>query len=140
MKALAILAALVLLLPTASFGKNYSHGNVYSSQRCYPRSYVGWGGYAGWGGYQPYGWYAPTLSFSYYSAPRVYRATRYGESYASSLEASVQRSLKRQGYYRGSIDGDIGPGSRAAIRQYQIDHGLDVTGRVDRSLIRSLGF
>jgi peptidoglycan hydrolase-like protein with peptidoglycan-binding domain len=59
--------------------------------------------------------------------------------YAVSVEASVQRALKRQGYYRGLIDGDIGPESRAAIRRYQIDRGLDVTGRVDRSLIRSLG-
>ena len=41
--------------------------------------------------------------------------------------------------YRGEIDGDIGPGTRAAIRRYQYERRLEVTGRIDRSLLRSLG-
>ena len=51
----------------------------------------------------------------------------------------MQRVLKRRGYYYGSIDGDIGPASRNAIRNYQADRGLKVTGRIDSSLLRSLG-
>jgi hypothetical protein len=46
----------------------------------------------------------------------------YGRSYdrsADYLSVDVQRALKRRGYYSGAIDGDIGPGSRAAIRRYQ---------------------
>ena len=39
----------------------------------------------------------------------------------------------------GSIDGDIGPGSRSAIRNYQADRGLAPTGRIDSALLRSLG-
>ena len=51
----------------------------------------------------------------------------------------MQRALQRRGYYRGYVDGDIGPGSRAAIRSYQARHGLYVTGRIDSALLRSLG-
>jgi peptidoglycan hydrolase-like protein with peptidoglycan-binding domain len=51
----------------------------------------------------------------------------------------VQRELRRRGYYHGPIDGDVGPGTRAAIRAYQNDRGFAVTGRIDRSLLRALG-
>jgi peptidoglycan hydrolase-like protein with peptidoglycan-binding domain len=54
------------------------------------------------------------------------------------LAAEVQQELKRRGYYQGSIDGNIGPMSRSAIRAYQADRGLSVTGRVDRSLLDAL--
>ncbi len=57
----------------------------------------------------------------------------------SSLEADVQRALAKRGYYRGPIDGQIGAGSRAAIRRYQAARRLPVTGAIDRYLVRSLG-
>ncbi len=70
---------------------------------------------------------------SYYqTAPRNYYATR-------PIEVDVQLALRREGYYRGPIDGDLGPGSRAAIRDYQYNHRLPVTGRIDNYLLRSLG-
>jgi hypothetical protein len=81
--------------------------------------------------YRP--WYR--IGPSYHSTVVVRSSPRYHYS----LEASVQRELARRGYYRGPIDGDIGPGSRAAIRSYQYRHGLPVTGRIDRRLLRSLG-
>jgi peptidoglycan hydrolase-like protein with peptidoglycan-binding domain len=68
----------------------------------------------------------------------VYPAGRYYDT-DDSIDADVQRALRRRGYYHGPIDGDIGPGSRSAIREYQADHGLRMTGRIDGSLIRSLG-
>ena len=72
-----------------------------------------------------------------YVAPQpVYVAPRSG--YSSSVELDVQRALARRGYYGGVIDGDIGPRSRAAIRTYQVDKGLPVTGRIDGALLRSL--
>ena len=55
-----------------------------------------------------------------------------------SVEIDVQRGLARRGYYRGPIDGDIGPGSRAGIRAFQYDSGLAPTGRIDRDLIEAL--
>lgn len=51
---------------------------------------------------------------------------------------NVQRALKARGYYGGAIDGLIGPRSRAAIRAYQADHGIPVTGVIDAPLLRSL--
>ena len=70
----------------------------------------------------------------------MYRsAPRSSASYDDSLAADVQSALKRRGYYKGPVDGDIGPASRSAIRAYQSDRGLTVTGRVDRSLLRALG-
>jgi peptidoglycan hydrolase-like protein with peptidoglycan-binding domain len=51
----------------------------------------------------------------------------------------VQRELRRQGYYRGAIDGLIGPMTRAAIARYQRDNGLYVTRAVDGPTLASLG-
>lgn len=51
----------------------------------------------------------------------------------------VQENLRRLGYYRGRVDGMNGPGTRNAIRAYQVDRGLPVTGRVDRDLLQDLG-
>ena len=52
--------------------------------------------------------------------------------------ANVQRTLKREGYYHGAIDGIIGPETRSAIRAFQGSHGLRVTGHLDASLLRAL--
>lgn len=58
--------------------------------------------------------------------------------YYRPIEVDVQRALARRGYYNGPIDGDLGPGTRAAIRAYQYDHDLPVSGRIDRYLIDAL--
>lgn len=51
----------------------------------------------------------------------------------------VQENLRRLGYYKGSVDGVNGPATRNAIRAYQVDRGLPVTGRLDRELLQDLG-
>jgi peptidoglycan hydrolase-like protein with peptidoglycan-binding domain len=53
--------------------------------------------------------------------------------------ASVQRALVRQGYYRGGIDGQIGPYPQRCIARYQADRGLRPTGMISQDLLRSLG-
>jgi hypothetical protein len=60
------------------------------------------------------------------------------QSSGSSIAINVQRRLTEQGYYRGPIDGDIGPGTRNAIANYQSDYGLRVTGRINNALLASL--
>ena len=88
----------------------------------------------------PYYYSRPSIGISFMSRPSgVYRGREVYGSYSDSLAVDVQRELRRRGYYRGSIDGDIGPGSRSAIRAYQYDRGLSATGRIDSSLLRSLG-
>jgi len=57
---------------------------------------------------------------------------------SGSTAGNVQMSLANQGYYNGAIDGDIGPASRIAIADYQSDHDLRVTGRINDSLLHSL--
>ena len=64
---------------------------------------------------------------------------RGGPSYRDNVAVDVQRELRQRGYYRGSIDGSIGAGSREAIRAFQYDRGLAATGRIDSSLLRALG-
>ena len=91
--------------------------------------------------------------FSYtYNAQPVVEAPTYTQRYDAyedpaprtyaqpiPLEADVQAALQREGYYRGPIDGDLNSPTRAAIRDYQYDHRLAATGRIDRDLLRSLG-
>lgn len=132
--------------------------------RGYNRGYYGHRGYGyGYGyGHRGYGYgygrsyyRRPSVGLSffsspayYYSSPSYYTTRRYttyrsspgyAGSYESELSVEVQQALKRRGYYSGAIDGDIGPGSRSAIRAYQADRGLSVTGRIDSSLLRALG-
>jgi peptidoglycan hydrolase-like protein with peptidoglycan-binding domain len=51
----------------------------------------------------------------------------------------VQSKLAEQSYYQGSVDGVIGSTTLQAIRQYQADHGLAVTGKIDPTLLDALG-
>lgn len=107
-------------------------------------------GYAGRGYYYGppnAGYYYERSGVRYYrdrdAVPRQYwrsewRETSVSENY-SRTEASVQRALSQRGYYRGPIDGDMGPGSRAAVARYQADHGMKPTGAINDGLLRSLG-
>ena len=48
--------------------------------------------------------------------------------------AAVQRGLNDLGYSAGPVDGLMGSKTRSAIRAYQIDKGLPVSGEPSRSL------
>jgi hypothetical protein len=43
----------------------------------------------------------------------------------------MQGILKKLGYYHGTVDGLLGPGSEQAIKEFQKDYDLDVTGALD---------
>jgi hypothetical protein len=107
---------------------HFSHGGYYGGPYFY-------GGYPSYYGGYPY-YYGPSLSFtfSHSSGPGHY----YGDD-SGNLAVDVQRELRRRGYYHGAIDGDVGPGTRAAIRTYQYDHRLVASSRIDRELLYSLG-
>ncbi len=51
----------------------------------------------------------------------------------------TQEILKEKGYYRGQIDGIIGPQTRAALRRYQHENDLPVTGRYTRETAGKMG-
>lgn len=116
-------------------GHDWGHGHDWHHRGFYRGGGPFFGvGYYGSAFYDPWYYGAPAYGYYYEPAePRVYDAERYG-----SLQMDVQLALTRRGYYRGVIDGDIGPASRAAIRAYQRDRGLPVTGRIDDPLMRAL--
>jgi len=137
----SLVAALCLGLPTTGLSNDRHpdlcawHGRYWRPGiRVYP-PFLGF--YAPFPYYAPY--YGPSVAYTYApdSGP-TYRGARV-EDRADDLNVDVQRALSHDGYYRGDIDGDVGPGTRGAIRQYQYDHHLEVTGRIDRSLLHSLG-
>jgi hypothetical protein len=92
--------------------------------------------YPGWG-YYDYGY--PYYSDYSYDYPDYYypdNASFSGRS--ASIQVQVQDSLARRGYYDGPVDGVIGSGTRNAIREFQRDNGLPVTGRIDSQLVQAL--
>ena len=131
------------------YGHHYN-GHHYSGRRSYGYPYRS-GIYSY--GYSPYyygypgtsisvgvgsGYYATDYAGTYRRDDRpVYRG-ELAEENDSSLELSVQRKLARLGFYKGSIDGDIGPSTRRAISRFQEENDLDVTGRIDRELVEEL--
>ena len=98
-------------------------------------------------GYYPYGGAYPYYDNGYYD-DSYYPSSEYSqEPYARNYDSSnadssvsqVQSALAREGYYRGAIDGNLGPATRSALRRYQRDHGLDATGQLDGPVIEALG-
>jgi hypothetical protein len=83
--------------------------------------------YPAWG-YNPnayYAWDGPIYAYNHLPPDQVI--------------ANVQAALQEQGYYHGEVDGLIGPLTRAAIADYQRDHGLYETAAIDQPTLESLG-
>ena len=57
---------------------------------------------------------------------------------AIGLVIDVQEELARRGYYTREIDGLDGPATRAAVRRFQNDAGLPITGVIDQRLLADL--
>lgn len=51
----------------------------------------------------------------------------------------VQRRLKQWGYYKGSVDGVFGAGTRSAVIAFQKKNGLKADGVVGKSTYQALG-
>jgi hypothetical protein len=56
----------------------------------------------------------------------------------AGLVTAVQTKLTRQAYYDGPLDGMVNDEVRRAIREYQQDHGLPVTGLINPDLLSSM--
>jgi Putative peptidoglycan binding domain len=101
------------------------------------RGYFGFSPY--WypsGGYYSYGY--PNYSYDYYDYYYPENGYYSGQSESASIRVLVQDALARRGYYPGQVDGVIGPETRSAIREFQRDNGLPVTGRINSHLIQAL--
>ena len=53
--------------------------------------------------------------------------------------ADVQGVLQQMGYYKGEVDGLLGPLTREALTAYQADQGLTQTAAIDEPTLDSLG-
>jgi Putative peptidoglycan binding domain len=94
--------------------------------------------YPGWG-YYDYGYYGyPYYSYDYPDYYYPDSASYSGRNGSASIPVLVQDSLARRGYYAGPVDGVVGSGTRSAIREFQRDNGLPVTGRIDSQLVQAL--
>ena len=141
----SLVAAFCLALPATGLSHDHQqersdwHGHYYGHHGHF---------YGPWlpplpffGGWPFYGCYDPSVGVSVATEPAP--AYRSGgarvDDQGDELTVEVQRALHHEGYYRGEVDGDLGSGTRAAIRRYQSENHLDVTGRIDRTLLRSLG-
>ncbi len=58
---------------------------------------------------------------------------------ADSQIATVQESLKSEGFYHGAITGEIDNETAAAITRFQVRRGLEVTGELTEETLRALG-
>ncbi len=103
----------------------------------YPYDYYGYG--------YPYG-----DSYGYdpgYDNSNVYQGDEsYGQNgyeqpnqNGGSSIAAVQERLAREGYYRGKIDGVMGPATRHALVRYQSNRGLPVSGILTPETRQALG-
>lgn len=52
---------------------------------------------------------------------------------------SAQQALQQGGFYKGTVDGKMGPHTRQAIRSFQQSKGLHATGHLNQKTLTALG-
>jgi hypothetical protein len=85
--------------------------------------------YPAWG-------YDPANEYYAYDAP-IY--VGHAAEPPDRVIADVQASLQEMGYYKGEVDGLLGPLTREALAGYQSDNGLTQTEMIDEPTLDSLG-
>jgi Putative peptidoglycan binding domain len=96
------------------------------------------GGYYYWNnGYWYPAWgYSPAAEYYAYDAP-IYVGQK--AEPPDKVIADVQAVLQEMGYYKGEVDGLLGPLTREALTGYQADQGLVATQVIDEPTLDSLG-
>jgi len=146
-------------VPAVTFNQNYRiqgsdqwQGPQYEVFRSYhpERHDQGWyrshysrveligGGYYYWNsGYWYPAWgYDPSAEYYAYDAP-IY--VGHSAEPPDKVIADVQAVLQQMGYYKGEVDGLLGPLTREALTAYQADNGLATTAVIDEPTLDSLG-
>lgn len=65
--------------------------------------------------------------------------TRVASGNQDGTVRSAQAALNQQGYSVGSVDGQWGPNTQSAVRQFQADRGLTQSGTLDAATLAALG-
>src|SRR5438552_8982458 len=113
------------------------HDRDWWRNHCHTIILIGGGFYAWDLGY----WY-PAYGYDSYYSNYAYDGPIYGYDGLppDQIIANVQYALQQLGYYSEAVDGVLGPITRDAIADYQLDNGLAVTGAIDRPTLVALGF
>ena len=96
------------------------------------------GGYYYWNNdyWYPAWGYNPSNEYYAYDGP-IYVGHR--AEPPDQVIADVQAELQQMGYYKGEVDGLLGPLTRQALTAYQADQGLMTTAAIDQPTLDSLG-
>jgi hypothetical protein len=94
------------------------------------------GGFYAW----DLGYWYPAYGYDPYYSNYAYDGPIYGYDGLSpdQIVANVQYALQQLGYFSEEVDGVLGPVTRSAIEDYQVENDLPVTGAIDRPLLVSL--
>ena len=96
------------------------------------------GGYYYWNN----GYWYPAWGYDHSAEYYAYDGPIYVGHHAEPPDkviADVQAVLQQMGYYRGEVDGLLGPLTREALTAYQADQGLTQTAAIDEPTLDSLG-
>jgi hypothetical protein len=104
----------------------------------YPRvELIGGGYYYFNSGYWYPAWgYNPSSEYYAYDGP-IYVGQR--AEPPDRVIADVQAELQQMGYYKGEVDGLLGPLTREALTAYQAEQGLTQTAAIDEPTLDALG-
>ena len=96
------------------------------------------------GGYYYYnnGYWSPAWGYNPSNEYYAYDAPIYVGKTAEPPDkviANVQAVLQDMGYYKGEVDGLLGPLTREALTGYQNDNGMQVTAVIDEPTLDALG-
>jgi Putative peptidoglycan binding domain len=96
------------------------------------------------GGYYYYnsGYWYPAWGYNPSNEYYAYDAPIYAGKHAEPPDkviADVQAVLQEMGYYKGEVDGLLGPLTREALTGYQTDQGMVATAVIDEPTLDSLG-
>jgi Putative peptidoglycan binding domain len=80
--------------------------------------------------------YSPSAQYYAYDGP-IYSG-QHAEP-PDKVIADVQGVLQQMGYYKGEVDGLLGPMTREALTAYQSEQGLTQTAAIDEPTLDSLG-
>ena len=64
---------------------------------------------------------------------------QFASALVTNATVQVQQALKRRGFDVGPVDGIWGPTTAEAIRMFQKENGLRVSGRLDPETVAELG-
>jgi hypothetical protein len=144
--------------PSGYGGRYYGGWHGGGGYGCYGGGYHGY--YGGWGWALPAAAFATgaLLTSAYYSQPYYYSSPAYYANAPvyharvirassqrtvavekSGLDLDVQAALRTKGYYMGPLDGVYGPQTSDAVRRFQVDNGIAMTGKINGDTLKALG-